>query len=89
VTVSGTLQTVDGKPVALQAGEVTKASDEKPLTFFTNREGKFYLEGLKSGSYTLRMHADESIVTRFEIPSHKHGLYEIGTLRLAEKMQLD
>jgi len=91
VALAGTLQTVDGQLIALQAGDLTEegAADKTAATLFTNREGKFYVEGLKVGRYSLRLHADPSVVTQFEVPQDKYGLYEIGDLRLAGKVRLD
>ena len=82
---------MDGKIVALQAGEIAnpQKSGEKAITLFTNREGKFFLEGLKPGKYELRMHADQSIATGLEIPKDKSGLYDLGAVRLSEQIKFD
>lgn len=50
-TVLGTLLAPDGEGIELQPGRLTGEGIEQ--TFFTNRAGRFIVEGLKPGRYTL------------------------------------
>ena len=77
------MQDAKGEPVSVQAGEVISLSDPKwkPLTLFTNKAGKFALEGLKPGRYELRLFGNQENPIRFEIPSDKTGVYDIGILK--------
>ncbi len=54
----------------------------KPLELFTNRKGKFVVEGLMPGNFELRLFEEGLPPVRFEIPKGKAGLYDIGSLRL-------
>lgn len=84
VLLGGILENADGTPVSLEAGEIVSLSEpvEKPLELFTNRRGKFSLEGLRPGAYEMRLFSDPPTAVRFEIPKGKVGIYDIGTLRL-------
>ncbi|AFZ12410.1 fimbrial biogenesis outer membrane usher protein [Crinalium epipsammum PCC 9333] len=83
VFLRGVLLDAKGEPVSVQAGEVISLSDPKwkPLTLFTNKAGKFALEGLKPGRYELRLFGNQENPIRFEIPSDKTGVYDIGILK--------
>lgn len=84
VFLRGVLLDANGKPISLQSGEVTSLSDQhwKPVTLFTNKAGKFALEGFKPGHYELRLFTNQQNPVRFEIPSGQAGVYDIGTLRI-------
>jgi hypothetical protein len=53
-----------------------------PIEVFTNRKGKFMAEGLKPGTFELRLLGDAQPKVRFVIPKGKAGLYDIGSLAL-------
>lgn len=91
VLLMGVLETFTGQPVSLLAGEVVAVDDPqgKPLELFTNRNGRFSVEGLKPGRYELRLYADPKAAVRFEIPKDKAGVYEIGVLRLPAGSRLE
>jgi outer membrane usher protein len=86
VLLSGILETAEGTPVALQAGEIVSVSELplQPIAFFTNRRGKFSLEGLRPGTYDMRLFSDPPSAVRFDIPQGKVGVYDIGTLRVSQ-----
>jgi len=91
VLLRGVLETADGAPVSLQAGEIVSLSEPKmtPIEVFTNRKGKFMAEGLKPGAFELRLFADAQAKVRFEIPKGKAGLYDMGSLRLPGPARLE
>jgi outer membrane usher protein len=82
VLLSGVLETAEGAPVSLQAGEIVSVSEPKmaAIVVFTNRKGKFMAEGLKPGAFELRLFGEAPTTVRFEIPKGKAGLYDIGKL---------
>jgi outer membrane usher protein len=91
VLLQGVLRTADGKPVALQTGTVHSLDNPtfKPLPMFTNRGGRFMVEGLQPGRYELRMLADTANKLSFEIPKGRVGVFEMGDLRFAEGIRFD
>ena len=86
VILEGIVTTADGAPAALLEGEIVSTSDAKlkPAALFTNKRGKFNIEGLKPGVHELRLFSDPPNAIRFEIPKDTVGMYDIGTLRLPE-----
>lgn len=91
VLLSGVLETADGAPVSLQAGEISSLNEPKmkSIEVFTNRKGKFMAEGLKPGSFELRLFVDPQALVRFEIPKGKAGLYDLGGLKMPDTMRLE
>ncbi|MBI5387103.1 MAG: fimbrial biogenesis outer membrane usher protein [Verrucomicrobia bacterium] len=84
VSLTGTLLDAAGQTVPLQAGELVDTGDKpRPaVTLFTNREGRFYVEGLRPGRYELRLFADPAAVVAVEIPKGKTGAMDAGALSL-------
>jgi len=91
VLLRGVLETADGAPVSLQAGEIASLTEPKmkAIEVFTNRKGKFMAEGLKPGAFELRLFADPQATVRLEIPKGKAGLYDIGSLKLPGAARLE
>jgi len=88
IFLRGVLLDANGKTVSLESGEVTSLSDPnwKPVTLFTNKAGKFALEGFKPGRYELRLFTNQQNPMRFEIPSGLAGVYDIGTLQISTSL---
>ncbi|WP_395397544.1 fimbria/pilus outer membrane usher protein [Novosphingobium sp. BL-8A] len=61
VTYTGQLLKPDGTPLALVGGRVTElaAPDRKPVEMFTNRAGRFAVQGLRAGKWRIEMPTDE------------------------------
>lgn len=78
VMVRGFLQDHQGNPWALQVGHV---GDK---TFFTNRDGEFFIEGLEAGAHELRLDNIETALP-FSISREERGMKNIGTLILSEE----
>ena len=91
VFLRGVLLDANGEPVALQAAEVRSLSDPnwQPVTLFTNKVGKFALEGFKPGRYELRINNNQQNVIRFEVPPKQTGIYDIGPLKIPVPVKLD
>ncbi len=83
VLLGGTLLGKDGAPLGLKAGEVRSAEDAKraPVKFFTNRRGRFRVDGLRPGRYKLHLYSAPRSVLEIEIPAKAKGLFKIGKLR--------
>lgn len=84
VFLKGRLVDSQGEAIALQAGEVQSLSDSnwKTVTIFTNKAGKFALEGFKPGKYMIRLYTDKPQVAHFTIPNAQEGIYDVGPLQL-------
>lgn len=84
VFLRGVLLDAKGEPVGLQAAEVRSLSDPnwQPVTLFTNKVGKFALEGFKPGKYELRLNSNQQNVIHFEVPPKQTGIYDIGPLKI-------
>ena len=82
VFLQGVLQLADGNLTELKVGEVRSLDDSawKIKTIFTNRVGKFALEGFKPGTYQIRLTEGEKVT--FTIPEEAAGMVDIGTLQL-------
>lgn len=57
VILAGRLLRPDGAPLALATGVIVGASpaNASPVSFFTNREGLFVVEGLNAGAFSLKV----------------------------------
>ena len=84
VFLRGTLLDADGSPVTLQAGNLISRDDPKwePITMFTNRKGKFAVEGMKPGRFDLNVFGYGEAVIPIEIPEGIVGIYDVGSLKL-------
>lgn len=84
VYLRGVLVYQDNSPVQLRAAEIHSLKDKnwKPLPFFTNRAGRFALDGLRPGRYQMKIGGVSGEHVEFEIPSKTEGVYDLGTLKL-------
>ena len=80
VTATGTLQDQNGEPLALAVGTLEAEGDpDFPATqIFTNRAGRFGLQGLKPGRYGV-LFAGQGRAA-FAVPEGTVGLFRAGTL---------
>lgn len=79
VSIQGQLVTKTGNPVALQVGHLGE------ITFFTNRDGKFYVEGIEPGTYTLILE-DMKGKANIKINKNKHGIIDLKQVYLEETL---
>lgn len=77
VMLKGVLRKSDGSPWPLQVGH---AGDK---TFFTNRDGVFFIEGVEPGSYIMTLEGTTSRL-KFDIPEDAHGIKDLGSMTLEE-----
>ena len=78
-----TLLESDGKPVARDVGYFIYVDDPTlKIQFFTNGDGRLFVQGLKSGEYTIQMLSEgyEPIVVN--IPKGVKSPYKLGELTL-------
>jgi outer membrane usher protein len=68
---------LNGQPAALQTGKI---GDK---IFFTNREGKFFIEGLKAGTHQLMLDEREETFS-ITINENERGLKNLGVIGLKE-----
>jgi outer membrane usher protein len=84
--VLGTLLGADGKPVALQGGELLDLDNPKvsPAPVFTNSAGRFVASGIAPGRYKMVLGADGQFVVFLTVPKQAKGLVDVGTVRVAK-----
>jgi len=80
VILVGKLRRPNGANWALQVGQL---SGDK--TFFTNRDGEFFIEGVEPGRYELKLDGIEGIIM-INISKDETGLKDIGILTLEEEL---
>lgn len=77
VMLKGALLKKDGTPWPLQVGHV---GDK---TFFTNREGNFFIEGVEPGSYVVTLEGTTSKI-KIDVPENAQGIKDLGSMTLEE-----
>jgi outer membrane usher protein len=77
VMLKGTLTKTDGSPWPLQVGHL---GDK---TFFTNRDGVFFIEGVEPGSYVISLEGNTSKI-KIDVPEDAQGIKELGNMILEE-----
>lgn len=77
VMLKGVLTKKDGTPWPLQVGH---AGDK---TFFTNRDGVFYIEGVEPGTYLLSLEGNTTKI-KIDISDDAHGIKDLGSMILEE-----
>lgn len=81
LALAGTLVDEAGAPVALASGRVEEASPAgKPPIFFTNRAGRFRVEGLHPGRLVLRL--DDGRFAVVESGPDRSGVLDLGAVRV-------
>lgn len=75
----GFLQTPTGAPWALQVGHVGDA------TFFTNRDGEFFIEGIEPGKYELSLEGQPN-KAKLIIDDNERGIRNVGTIVIEEDL---
>lgn len=78
VMLRGFLLKPDKTPWALQVGNI----DGK--TFFTNRDGEFFIEGIEAGRYSLRLDGIDNEV-QLSVSQDDRGIKNLGPLILSEE----
>lgn len=79
LAVAGRLLDGEGQPVALASGRGLQEGGGEPKVFFTNRAGRFRIEGLAAGGLALEL--DDGRRFRLQLPDGARGVVEVGELR--------
>jgi outer membrane usher protein len=79
VMISGKLNDKKGKPLSLLVGEI----GGRP--FFTSRDGSFFIDGLESGEYELKIDKYDSV--KININNKSRGIKALGTIVLQESLE--
>lgn len=87
VTGIGTLRDQNGQPVALIAGRAFEigAPDREPITVFTNRSGRFGIQGLRPGRWRIEVPTQPPGIVEIEIPEDTQGVIRLGDLTLGDR----
>ena len=81
VLVDGVLHDGADKPVPLAAGVARPLDGKSPeKEFFTNRAGRFRIDGLRPTAYDLVFPELGPATVRIDIPNDKMGVYRVGTI---------
>lgn len=78
VILRGKLVQPDGTPWALQVGNLSGN------TFFTNREGEFFIEGVERGKYNLNLEGNETSYT-VNVSATDLGYKDLGVITLEDE----
>lgn len=77
VILTGKILKPDGTPIALQVGSVGD------VTFFTNRDGQIFIEGVEAGTHELKLEGLEDKFI-FSVNKEERGYKELGIIQLKE-----
>ncbi|WP_159437687.1 fimbria/pilus outer membrane usher protein [Ferrimonas marina] len=81
-TVIGTLLTPAGEPVSLRQG--IASNGEREIRFFTNRGGRFVLEGVAPGDYLIQFATEPKLQGMLEVVDDGDMLIRLAPLRLEQ-----
>jgi outer membrane usher protein len=86
LTVIGTLLGPDGEPLAMQSGAAREdgRDDTAPIEVFTNKSGRFAVEGVAPGRWRIEIEGEETALRYvLDIPADARGMVQAGALRPA------
>ena len=73
----------NGQPFDLEVGHFTNVKNpELSVQFFTNRTGRLYVQGLKSGDYTIEFVGNKYTKLIITIPKDAESPLDLGTIML-------
>lgn len=85
IMASAILLRPNSKPFDLEVGTFTYVDDpELVVQFFTNRKGKLFVQGLKSGTYSVQLLSEEYANFTIDIPKDAQSPYKLGTITLKQ-----
>lgn len=85
-SISAQLHDVTGKTLNLKTGRIFNQQNIEVASFFSNREGRIYVDEIKAGSYRLEIDESNYAPLSLTVPSSEGGdLIELGTLTLTRK----
>lgn len=84
-SLDGVMRGPDGEPVSLHSGvlePVGAADGRAPVQFFTNRRGRFRVESVRPGDWTLRVYGIDAPPVPISVPREAEGVLKIGEIHL-------
>jgi outer membrane usher protein len=78
-SLTGVLRGPDGAPLSLHSGELRPAAGGDALPFFTNRGGRFVIDGVRPGRWLLALPALGRTV-EVEVPPDAEGTVNLGAV---------
>ena|GEM_PF-1994891 len=83
IMVKGSILEADGKPIAFAAGDIFDAKGQLiDNSFFTNKEGRFVIEGLSAGSYKIMTDQKDLPALEFTITPEMDKMLNLGPVQL-------
>lgn len=77
----GILEDRRGEPLALQSGTIKSEEDQdRAIVLFTNRSGRFSIQGLKPGNWIIVMNDNEKSRYAVSVRNESSNLIQLGTL---------
>lgn len=78
----GTLLDQEGEPIGLKMGRLVSLDnpEEAPISFSTNRSGKFRAQGLYPGSFAIYLSLSRPPIATIQIPSGVVGYHILGEI---------
>jgi outer membrane usher protein len=86
--IKGTLSNEQNQSLSLRSGELTEVSSGETITFFTNRLGEFFIEGIQAGDYSLRIDRLEINIFLKNLSDSDEIVHDLGSLVLSAKERL-
>ncbi|MCL1139038.1 fimbria/pilus outer membrane usher protein [Shewanella pneumatophori] len=80
-TAKGVLQTSNGEPISYLQGTIT--SKDFTLAFFTNKSGRFYIQGIEPGKYEIKISSQKYKSKTLTITQNNSHLIDLGTLYIS------
>ncbi|EIT7145971.1 pilus assembly protein PapC [Vibrio vulnificus] len=79
-TVTGFLTTTEGEAIAYR--QASLIVDDKRMAFFTNQQGRFYIQGIAPGEYRLELSGLSSEARWIVIPESDNSLINLGQINV-------
>lgn len=82
--LKGLLLDEQGLPLPLISGTLLRESDEEERLFFTNRQGQFFIDGLKEAKYIVDVKGRKVALDLSQSSPHE-GIFDIGELQMNQR----
>lgn len=82
-TAIGFIEDGDGEPLAYVQGRMIL--EELDVAFFTNKQGRFYIQGVRPGTYRMEISQSGIPAISVTIPASKESLINLGKLSVLAK----